>query len=145
MDLQLTHKIALVTGSTAGIGLAIATALAREGADVFINGRTEQRVAAAVAAVKRDAPAANVRGIVADLATPHGAEAVVAELPRVDILVNNLGIYEPKPFAVLTDADWQRAFDVNVMSGVRLSRAYFGQMLSANWGRVIFISSESAS
>jgi NAD(P)-dependent dehydrogenase (short-subunit alcohol dehydrogenase family) len=143
MDLQLTGKTALVTGSTAGIGLAIAEALAGEAAEVFLNGRTEKRVADAVGAIKRQHPSAKVRGIVADLGSAQGAAKIIGELPRVDILVNNVGIYDAKPFTELTDADWQRAFEVNVMSGVRLSRAYFGAMLKANWGRIIFISSES--
>jgi NAD(P)-dependent dehydrogenase (short-subunit alcohol dehydrogenase family) len=143
MDLQLSGKSALVTGSTAGIGLAIAAALAAEGATVTLNGRTESRVSAALTEIRRATPHAKLTGFAADLGTPQGVTQLLSQLPRVDVLVNNLGIYEPKPFADLTDADWQRSFDVNVMSGVRLSRAYFPAMLKANWGRIIFISSES--
>jgi NAD(P)-dependent dehydrogenase (short-subunit alcohol dehydrogenase family) len=137
MDLQLQGKTALVTGSTAGIGLAIATELAREGAAAIVNGRTQERVDAAI----RSSGAAY--GIAADLGTEAGAEALFAQFPEVDILVNNLGIFEPKPFAEIPDADWRRFFEVNVLSGVRLSRHYIGAMKRKNWGRIIFISSES--
>ena len=138
MNLQLDGKTALVTGSTAGIGLAIATALAKEGAAVIVNGRTQERVDEAV----RNSGAAH--GIAADLGTEAGARAVGARFPSVDILVNNLGIFEPKPFEQISDDDWRRFFEVNVMSGVRLSRQYIGAMKRNNWGRIIFISSESA-
>jgi NAD(P)-dependent dehydrogenase (short-subunit alcohol dehydrogenase family) len=138
MNLQLEGKTALVTGSTAGIGLAIATALAKEGAVVTVNGRTQERVDQAL----RTSGAAH--GIAADLGTEAGARAVIERLPAVDILVNNLGIFEPKPFEQITDDDWRRFFEVNVMSGVRLSRHYIGPMKQNNWGRIIFISSESA-
>jgi NAD(P)-dependent dehydrogenase (short-subunit alcohol dehydrogenase family) len=143
MDLQLTDKRALVTGSTAGIGLAIATALAREGATVVINGRGETQVQEAVSLVKRSTTAAKVEGIAADLGSAAGANSVVRQFPQVDILVNNLGIFEPKAFADIGDADWLRFFEVNVMSGVRLSRAYLPEMIARNWGRIVFISSES--
>jgi NAD(P)-dependent dehydrogenase (short-subunit alcohol dehydrogenase family) len=143
MDLQLSGKRALVSGSTAGIGLAIATALAREGARVTLNGRTAARVDEAVAQVKRDAPGANVDGMAADLGTADGAKRVIAAIPDVDILVNNLGIYEIKAFEQLSDEDWTRIMEINVISGVRLSRHYFPPMLKRGWGRVIFISSES--
>jgi NAD(P)-dependent dehydrogenase (short-subunit alcohol dehydrogenase family) len=143
MDLQLTGKSALVTGSTAGIGLAIATALAREGAAVVVNGRTQPRVDAAVAEVRRGVPAAKVTGVAADLADAAGAAALLRELPAVDILVNNLGMYEAKAFLEITDDDWQRIFEVNVLSGARLSRAYLPSMFQRNWGRIVFISSES--
>ncbi len=142
MDLKLNNKVALVTGSTAGIGLAIAQALAAEGAHVYVNGRTQQRVDEAVAAIRSHG--GRVDGIVADFSSAAGAEAVIAKLPAVDVLVNNVGIFEPKPFAEIPDADWYRLFEVNVMSGVRLSRHYLAGMLNKNWGRILFISSESA-
>jgi NAD(P)-dependent dehydrogenase (short-subunit alcohol dehydrogenase family) len=144
VDLKLSNKTALVTGSTAGIGLAIATSLAREGAHVTINGRTEQRVDAAIATIRKQIPTAKVEGIVADFSTAAGAEAVIAKLPAVDVLVNNVGIFEVKPFLEIPDADWLRFFEVNVMSGIRLSRHYLPAMLKKSWGRIIFISSESA-
>jgi NAD(P)-dependent dehydrogenase (short-subunit alcohol dehydrogenase family) len=144
VDLKLTDKVALVTGSTAGIGFAIAQALAAEGAHVYVNGRTQRRVDAAVAAIRSHTATAKVDGIVADFSSSAGAEAVIASLPVVDVLVNNVGIFEPKPFAEIPDADWYRFFEVNVMSGVRLSRHYLAGMLSKNWGRILFISSESA-
>ena len=143
MDLKLTGKIALVTGSTAGIGLATAKSLANEGAHVYVNGRTQERVDAAVLAIRSDAGAAKVGGIAADFSSSAGAEAVIARLPAVDILVNNVGIFELKPFAEIPDADWYRLFEINVMSGVRLSRHYLARMLKRNWGRILFISSES--
>jgi NAD(P)-dependent dehydrogenase (short-subunit alcohol dehydrogenase family) len=138
MDLDLKGKTALVTGSTAGIGLAIATALAKEGAAVIVNGRTEERVDRAV----RISGAA--QGIAADLGTEAGARAVIERFPAVDILVNNLGIFEPKPFEEIPDDDWRLFFEVNVLSGVRMSRHYIGPMRQKNWGRIVFISSESA-
>jgi len=137
MDLQLKNKTALVTGSTAGIGLAIATALVKEGASVIVNGRTQPRVDEAV---KKSRAA---HGIAADLGTEAGAADVIARFPAVDILVNNLGIFEPKPFDQITDDDWRRFFEVNVLSGVRLSRHYIRAMRKNNWGRIVFISSES--
>jgi NAD(P)-dependent dehydrogenase (short-subunit alcohol dehydrogenase family) len=142
MDLQLGRKKALITGSTAGIGLAIATALAREGADVVLNGRTEARVAQAVAKVRQNAQGA-VSGIAADAGTSAGAAVLIAGSPGVDVLVNNLGIFDPKPFAQISDEEWLRFFEVNVMSGIRLARAYLPRMIERNWGRVVFISSES--
>lgn len=138
MDLDLKGKTALVTGSTAGIGLAIATALAREGALVIVNGRTQERVDHAV----RISGAAH--GIAADLGTEAGARTLFERFPAVDILVNNLGIFEPKPFEEIPDDDWRRFFEVNVLSGVRTSRHYIGPMRQKNWGRIVFISSESA-
>jgi NAD(P)-dependent dehydrogenase (short-subunit alcohol dehydrogenase family) len=144
MDLQLGGKIAFVSGSTAGIGLAIAGRLAREGAEVVINGRTEERVGEAIAQIKKDSRDANVRGIAADLGVAKGCGEVVRQLSRVDILINNVGIFEPKRFEKITDEDWEKFFAVNVMSGVRLSRAYLSQMKERNWGRIVFISSESA-
>ncbi|HMJ06744.1 MAG TPA: SDR family oxidoreductase [Chthoniobacterales bacterium] len=144
MDLQLENKTAIVTGSTAGIGLAIASLLAAEGAQVVLNGRTQERVDDAVARVRNGAPKANVRGVAADLGNARGVDEFIAQVPEADILVNNLGIFEPKPFAEITDEDWFRFFEVNVMSGVRLSRAYLPQMRARNWGRIVFVSSESA-
>jgi NAD(P)-dependent dehydrogenase (short-subunit alcohol dehydrogenase family) len=143
VDLKLTGKVALVTGSTAGIGFAIAKSLAREGAHVYVNGRTRERVDAATAAIRSDVATAKVDGIAADFSGPGGAETVIAELPAVDVLVNNVGIFEPKPFVEISDSDWYRFFETNVMSGVRLSRHYVTGMLKKNWGRIIFISSES--
>lgn len=143
MDLQLTGKTALVTGSTAGIGLAIASSLAAEGADVIINGRTPKRVEQAIADIRKQHPKAKLTGIAADVSTAAGCQKLTSELPHVDILINNAGIFEPKPFAEIPDEDWDRFFQTNVMSGVRLSRSYFPKMLKQNWGRIIFISSES--
>jgi NAD(P)-dependent dehydrogenase (short-subunit alcohol dehydrogenase family) len=137
MDLQLRGKTALVTGSTAGIGLAIATVLASEGAAVIVNGRTQPRVDQAMRACGA------AHGIAADLGTEAGARAVIERFPAVDILVNSLGIFEPKPFEQIPDDDWRRFFEVNVLSGVRLSRHYIGPMKQKNWGRIVFISSES--
>jgi NAD(P)-dependent dehydrogenase (short-subunit alcohol dehydrogenase family) len=144
MDLRLADKVALVTGSTAGIGLAIASSLAREGAHVWVNGRTQQRVDAAIAAIRLQTLVAKVDGIVADFSSAAGAQAVIRKLPAVDVLVNNVAIFELKPFAEIADADWFRFFEVNVMSGVRLARHYLAGMLAKNWGRILFISSESA-
>ena len=144
MDLKLAGKIALVTGSTAGIGLAVAKSLATEGAHVYLNGRTQVRVDAAMKMLRSQIPKAKVDGIVADFSRVAGAEAVIAKLPSVDVLVNNVGIFEPKAFAEISDADWFRFFEINVMSGVRLTRHYLAAMLEKNWGRILFISSESA-
>lgn len=144
MDLEIGGKVVFVSGSTAGIGLAIASRLAREGAEVVINGRTEERIRDAIAQIKKAASDVNVRGIAADLGDAKGCADIVRQLPRVDILVNNVGIFEPKPFEKITDEDWEKFFAMNVMSGVRLSRAYFPQMKERNWGRIVFISSESA-
>src|SRR5271155_1772657 len=144
MDLKLIGKIALVTGSTAGIGFAIAKSLAIEGAHVYVNGRTRERVDKAIAAIRSQAVDAKVEGIAADFSGSAGAEVVIAKLPAIDVLVNNVGIFEPKPFAEIPDADWYRFFEINVMSGVRLSRHYLAGMLKRNWGRILFISSESA-
>lgn len=142
MDLQLHGKLALVSGSTAGIGEAIATSLAAEGARVIINGRKQASVDATVAKLKA-ATGGDVVGFAGDLSTAAAAEALAAQFPKVEILVNNLGIFEPQAFEDIADADWMRFFDVNVLSGVRLSRLFLPAMKAANWGRIIFISSES--
>jgi NAD(P)-dependent dehydrogenase (short-subunit alcohol dehydrogenase family) len=144
MDLGLSGKTAVVTGSTAGIGLAIAIKLVREGAAVVINGRTQPRVDAALKEIAKRAPKALLRGVAGDLGALAGVEKFIAEVPDADILVNNMGIFAPVPFLEIPDSEWQRFFEVNVMSGVRLSRAYLPAMLKKNWGRIIFISSESA-
>jgi len=141
MDLHLIGKTALVTGSTAGIGLAIAERLAAEGVEVVICGRHQAKLDAAAEQVGK---VGAVRAVLADPGTAEGAAALIEAVPSVDILVNNLGIYEAKLFTEITDEDWLRFFEINVLSGVRLSRHYFPQMLAANWGRVIFIASESA-
>ena len=138
MNLQFEGKRALITGSTAGIGFAIAEALANEGAAVIVNGRTQKRVDAAIERLK-----GKVEGVAADLGTAEGAAILAERYPEVDILVNNLGIFEPKPFEQIPDEDWRRFFEVNVLSGVRLSRQYLPGMKARNWGRIIFISSES--
>jgi NAD(P)-dependent dehydrogenase (short-subunit alcohol dehydrogenase family) len=143
MDLGLDGKRALVTGSTAGIGWATVRALAAEGAIVTINGRTAQRVSHAVQQVRRDVPGARVQGVAADLGSAAGCDELVRQLPAVDILVNNLGIFEPRPFEQISDGDWFRFFETNVLSGVRLSRHYIPGMRERNWGRVVFVSSES--
>lgn len=143
MDLQLADKTALVSGSTAGIGLAIAAALAQEGATVIVNGRTQERVNEAISQIKQAVSNAKLQGVVADLGTAPGAETLFQQVPTIDILVNNLGIYGAKAFSEIQDAEWMNILEVNVMSGVRLSRRYLPQMLQQNWGRIIFISSES--
>jgi NAD(P)-dependent dehydrogenase (short-subunit alcohol dehydrogenase family) len=144
MNIDLKGKTALVTGSTSGIGRATAKGLAAAGAEVVVNGRSQGTVDATVAAIAREVAGSKVRGIAADVATAAGCKALVAAQPEVDILINNAGIFEPKGFFDIPDEDWGRFFDVNVMSGVRLSRAYFPGMLKRNWGRIVFISSESA-
>lgn len=143
MDLQLTGKVALVTGSTAGIGFAIAHTLAREGASVIVNGRTQAAVDEAISLIRAETRG-TVRGFAADLSRAEAAQEIVRRHARVDILVNNLGIFEAKPFEDIPDDDWRRFFDVNVLSGVRLARLVLPEMKRANWGRIIFISSESA-
>jgi NAD(P)-dependent dehydrogenase (short-subunit alcohol dehydrogenase family) len=144
MKIDLSGKTALVTGSTSGIGHAITKGLAAAGASVVVNGRTQAKVDAAVAALAKAMPGSKLRGIAADVSTAAGCDALVAALPDVDILINNAGIFEPKGFFDIPDEDWTRFLEVNVMSGVRLSRAYLGGMLKRNWGRIVFISSESA-
>lgn len=144
MDLQLKNKVVLVTGSTAGIGYATAKQLAQEGAKVIVNGRTKQRVDDAVKSIIEATGNQEVKGIIADFSKPEQINALLAEAPEVDILINNVAIFEPKAFADITDEDWLRFYEINVLSGIRLSRVYFGKMLKKNFGRIIFISSESA-
>jgi NAD(P)-dependent dehydrogenase (short-subunit alcohol dehydrogenase family) len=144
MDLHLTGKRALVTGSTAGIGFATAELLAREGASVIVNGRTEERVRSALGRLKHTVPSATVEGVAADVGTAEGCAAVTARFGEVDVLVNNMGIFEPKPFEQIPDADWLHFFEANVLSGIRLSRHYVAGMRTRNWGRIVFVSSESA-
>lgn len=144
MKIDLSGKSAVVTGSTAGIGHAIAKGLAASGAEVVLNGRTQGKVDAAVAAIGKAVPGAKVRGVAADVSTAEGCKVLFAALPDVDILINNAGIFEPKSFFDIPDEDWSRFFDINVMSGIRLSRDYMQGMLKRNWGRIVFIASESA-
>src|SRR5207247_1566823 len=144
MNLKLTDKTSLVSGSTKGIGFAIATGLAHEGARVIVNGRSEKSVAEAKGQIERAVSDARIESFAGDLSTAAAAEALLQRFPLVDILVNNLGIFEPKPFEGITDEEWRRFFEVNVLSGVRLSRAYLPGMKERNWGRIVFISSESA-
>jgi NAD(P)-dependent dehydrogenase (short-subunit alcohol dehydrogenase family) len=144
MNLQLTAKLALVSGSTKGIGLSIATSLAREGAQVIINGRSDQSVNKSLVNIRAAVTNAKVEGFAGDLSTADAADQLVSRFPAVDILVNNLGIYGAQAFEEITDADWEKYFRVNVLSGVRLSRAYLPGMKQRNWGRIVFISSESA-
>ncbi len=149
MQINLENKRAIVTGSTAGIGYAIAKGLAAAGANVVLNGRTRARVDEAVARLDGELQSItpgkkpSVRGVAADLSTREGANAFIAEVPDADILVNNLGIFEPKPFFEIPDEDWERFFQVNVMSAVRMSRHYTPKMVERGWGRVVFLSSES--
>jgi NAD(P)-dependent dehydrogenase (short-subunit alcohol dehydrogenase family) len=143
MNLQLQNRRALVSGSSAGIGFAIAQLLATEGASVVVNGRSADRVEAAVNKIRAAGAKSEITASTADLSTRAGVDAIVRQVPSVDILINNLGIYGPKPFEEITDEEWLQIFEVNVMSGVRLSRAYLPGMKKRNWGRIIFISSES--
>ena len=144
MNLQLENKLALVSGSTAGIGFAIAKALSAEGARVIVNGRTEARVREAIASIRADVPAAKLDALAVDLSKADAAAETIKRYPDVDILVNNLGIYQPKAFEQITDAEWSAIIETNFLSGVRLSRHYLPLMKTAGWGRIIFISSESA-
>jgi NAD(P)-dependent dehydrogenase (short-subunit alcohol dehydrogenase family) len=144
MIIDLKGRKAVITGSTGGIGRAIAEGLARAGASVVINGRGEARVAQALQEMRRLFPEADITGVVADLATAEGAASMIAQVMNADILINNLGTARPKPFAEITDADWLELFEFNVMSGVRMTRHYLPQMVERGWGRVVFISSESA-
>ena len=144
MKIDLSGTTALVTGSTSGIGHAIAKGLAVTGAKVVVNGRTQSKVDEAVAALKKAVSGATIEGVAADVSTAEGCAALVEAVPNVDILINNTGIFEPKEFFDIPDEDWLRFFNVNVMSGIRLSRAYMPAMLKRSWGRIIFIASESA-
>lgn len=144
MKLNLENKRALISGSTKGIGFAIARQFAAEGVRVILNGRSESAVAAAIEQISKAVPGAKVEGFAGDLSTVQETENLLKRFPEVDILVNNLGIYEPKPFEEITDDEWRRYFEVNILSGVRLSRAYVPGMKKKKWGRIIFISSESA-
>lgn len=144
MNLELTDKTALVSGSTKGIGFAIACQLATEGARVIVNGRSEKAVTTALEQIRQTVPKAKVEGFAGDLSTPAGVKTLAQQFPTVDILVNNLGIFEPKPFEEIPDADWERFFAVNVLAAARLSRTYVSGMKQQQWGRIIFISSESA-
>jgi NAD(P)-dependent dehydrogenase (short-subunit alcohol dehydrogenase family) len=143
MDLGLDGKRALVTGSTAGIGFATAKALAHEGAHVILNGRTQGRVDIATSLLKRTLSGTRIEGIAADLSSAEGCARVIQRYPDLDVLVNNMGIFEPKPFGEISDAEWLRFFEINVLSGVRLSRHYVTGMRARNWGRIVFVSSES--
>jgi len=144
MNLKLENKTALVTGSTAGIGFAIARSLAAEGARVIVNGRTDERVSEAIESIRKSHPNAKLEPFAADLSKAEAAIDAAQQFPSIDILVNNLGVYDVKPFEQITDDDWRAIIETNFMSGVRLSRNYLPRMKAANWGRVIFISSESA-
>lgn len=144
MQIDLSRKTAIVTGSTAGIGLAAAIGLARAGAHVVVNGRSEDRVEAAVRKALSEVPGANVSGVAADLSSAEGVESLVQAVPQVDILVNNVGIFGPKPFFEIGDETWEAFFQLNVMSGVRLARSLMPAMMERGWGRVVFLSSESA-
>ena len=143
MNLNLTDKTALISGSTKGIGIAIATQFAHEGARVIVNGRSNNAITEALAHIRRAVPEARVESFAGDLSTAESVEALLLQFPSVDVLVNNLGIFEPKPFEDIPDEDWRRFFEVNVLSGVRLSRAYLPGMKQRDWGRIVFISSES--
>jgi NAD(P)-dependent dehydrogenase (short-subunit alcohol dehydrogenase family) len=144
MDLQLAGKKVLVTGSTAGIGFATALGFAAEDASVVINGRTQERVDRAIAEIRKLHPKADLSGVASDVSNAAGCAKLLQAVPQVDVLVNNMGIFEPKPFEQIPDADWLRLFEANVMSGVRLSRHYLSGMREKNWGRIVFVSSESA-
>src|SRR3989441_6012104 len=144
MDLQLTGKLALVTGSTAGIGLAIGSTLAGEGATVIINGRSEKRVTEAIQKIRQKHPQGKLEALIGDLSKVEAVKQATSRFPHVDILINNLGIYEPKSFEDISDEAWTAIIETNFMSGVRLSRHYLPKMRPKNWGRIIFISSESA-
>lgn len=143
MDLKLKNKKVLVTGSTTGIGYAIAKSFASEGATVYLNGRTRSNVKDALTSITNEIPDSKVTGVVADLTTEHGFNKLIEEVPQVDILINNLGIYEAVDFFESKDEDWNKMFEINVLTGIRVTRFYMPKMLKDNWGRVVFISSES--
>lgn len=144
MDLKIKNKIALITGSTQGIGFATAKKLCEEGVNVIINGRTEEKVNKAVLKLENEFPNVKIIGITADLKDNNGCNKLISLVPHIDILINNLGIFEPKEFKYITEEEWLNMFNINVMSGVRLSQHYLSSMINQNWGRIIFISSESA-
>jgi NAD(P)-dependent dehydrogenase (short-subunit alcohol dehydrogenase family) len=144
MDLLLKGKTVLISGSTAGIGFSTAKLLAAEGASVVITGRTQQRIDEAITAIKKEYPSALVAGFTVDFSKADDIKKLIEQVPEVDILINNVAIFEPKEFVDITDEDWQSFFEINVLSGIRLSRHYFPKMIIKNWGRIIFISSESA-
>ncbi|KAB7884473.1 SDR family NAD(P)-dependent oxidoreductase [Poseidonibacter ostreae] len=144
MDLKIQNKIALVTGSTQGIGFATAKKLCEEGVNVIINGRSKSKVNKAVNSLKKQFPKLDIKGIVANLKDKKGCDKLINKVPHIDILINNLGIFEPKEFEKISEEEWFNMFNVNVMSGVRLSQHYLSSMINQNWGRIIFISSESA-
>lgn len=144
MKIDLSGRLAVVTGSTAGIGFAVARGLAEAGAEVVVNGRKQIPVDLAIAKIQKAAPDAKLRGVAADLSTAEGCATLVKTVPRADILVNNMGVFQLQDFFEIPDGEWSRFFETNVMSGVRLSRAYLREMMVRNWGRIIFISSESA-
>lgn len=143
MDLQLKGKKVLVTGSTAGIGFAATRAFVAEGASVIVNGRTQERVDTAIDKIRKSQPNPDLTGVASDVSKAAGCAMLIQAVPDVDILVNNMGIFEPKPFEEITDEDWFHFFEANVMSGVRLSRHYLSGMRKRNWGRILFVSSES--
>lgn len=145
MDLKLKGKKVFISGSTAGIGFGVAQVLLQEGASVYINGRSQTRVDEAVEHLKKNHPAANVKGLAADFSDKASVERLIQQLPDVDILVNNVGIYTAQSFFETKDEDWETQFEVNVMSGVRLARHFLPKMLDNNWGRILFVSSECAS
>jgi len=144
MDLKIKNKIALITGSTQGIGLASAKKLCEEGAEVIINGRNKEKLEKAVLSIREEFPEAKINGIVSDLKTVEACNYLISKIPHIDILINNLGIFEPKEFEDITEKEWIDMFNINVMSGVRLSQHYLSKMINQDWGRIIFISSESA-
>jgi NAD(P)-dependent dehydrogenase (short-subunit alcohol dehydrogenase family) len=144
MDLKIHNKIALITGSTQGIGFATAKKLCEEGVNVIINGRSKEKVEIAVKKLKEEFPQVKVMGIEADLKDNEGCNKLISAIPHIDILINNLGIFEPKEFEDISEKEWLHMFNVNVMSGVRLSQHYLSSMIKQDWGRIIFISSESA-
>ena len=144
MDLKIANKIALITGSTQGIGFATAKKLCEEGVNVIINGRNENKVNSAVMKLKAQFNNVKIIGITADLKDNEGCNKLISQVGHIDILINNLGIFEPKEFKDITEEEWLHMFNVNVMSGVRLAQHYLSRMIEQNWGRIIFISSESA-
>ena len=144
MDLGLENKIALITGATQGIGFATAKKLCEEKAIVIINGRNEEKLQNAISKIKKELPNAKITGVTADLENKEACNKLISQVPHIDILINNLGIFEPRNFEDISEEEWLKIFNINVMSGVRLSQYYLSNMINSNWGRIIFISSESA-